>query len=177
MTTSLRLSAASLDESKVLMTCKVIPRKREWLFNLLAKCPGPKAVPSSVGEAGSKAKEGFFAIDQKGRIVEHPPGSWKMSVPSARIDHPKDSTMLLASTERSIDGAARTAVWLEKACKANGDSLICETPLADTLRLGPGKALDNAKIRMTGKRANEAFLTSQEALQKDAKKPRIVYIS
>eukprot|EP00930_Biecheleria_cincta_P047957 TRINITY_DN33357_c0_g1_i1.p1 TRINITY_DN33357_c0_g1~~TRINITY_DN33357_c0_g1_i1.p1 ORF type:complete len:178 (-),score=39.55 TRINITY_DN33357_c0_g1_i1:209-742(-) len=177
MTTFLRFSAASLDDGKVLMTCRVILRKREWLFNLLEKCPGPKAVPRSVGDVSSKATQGDLAMNQKGQIVENPPGSWKMSVPSVLIDHPKESTMVLANAERSIDGAARTAVWLEKACKANGDSLICETVLAGVLRLGPGSALDKEKVRVTGKRSNEAFLKSQDALQKEAKKPRVVHIS
>eukprot|EP00928_Gymnodinium_smaydae_P041422 TRINITY_DN28033_c0_g1_i1.p1 TRINITY_DN28033_c0_g1~~TRINITY_DN28033_c0_g1_i1.p1 ORF type:complete len:172 (+),score=29.04 TRINITY_DN28033_c0_g1_i1:43-558(+) len=171
MTTIVHFSATQLDTDLVRMTLSVISRKKAWLFNLLQKCPSPKAKPIDV-EARSQA-EGDVSLDQRGTLVEYSPGSWKIIVPSSRIDHPKNSPIIEAIAERSVNGSARTAVWLEKEMRKNGDTLYCKDDLAETLRQGPGKTLTT----ITGVRSNERFLQEQEALQREAKRPRLSLIS
>ncbi|CAJ1421738.1 unnamed protein product [Effrenium voratum] len=159
MTTWVHLAAEHQENAKVKLTCSVIPRKGDWLVRLLEKCPGPKAMARSLPDV----QEGEVCLDQKGRLVEYPAGAWRVAVPSSRIDCPKTLTKVEATAERSVEGAARTTVWIEKELKMNGDSLNCTDELAKLLRLGPGQALDRA-VGLTGaKPRNEAFLKEQDA--------------
>ncbi|CAJ1335006.1 unnamed protein product [Effrenium voratum] len=139
------------------MTLESADSTVETLAMLLEKCPGPKAMARSLPDV----QEGEVFLDQKGRLVEYPAGAWRVAVPSSRIDCPKTLTKVEATAERSVEGAARTTVWIEKELKMNGDSLNCTDELAKLLRLGPGQALDRA-VGLTGaKPRNEAFLKEQ----------------
>ncbi|CAE7670932.1 unnamed protein product [Symbiodinium pilosum] len=151
------------EEAKVRMTCTVLPRKRDWLVRLLEKCPGPKAMVRTIPEAAR----------QEGRAVEFPAGAWRVSTPSAKIDCPRAKVMVEAAAERSLEGAARTTVWLKKQLEMNGDTLHCKSQLAEILRLGPGATLDHAARSMGLGVAlrNEAFLQKQVILVDDASHP------
>jgi len=174
MTTLLHFSAVHLGADKVEMTCSVIHRKHNWLVDLLRKCPGPKA---QVQNLNIDMKKHDVTLDHDGRVVEHSSGSWKVIVPSAQIDCPKNSPSIQAVLQRSLNGAARTAVWLEQKVKQSGDTMHCKTPLAEVLRLGPGQKLDLQMVQLVGQKPNEAFLERQEELQREAKKPRISYVT
>eukprot|EP00929_Paragymnodinium_shiwhaense_P010860 TRINITY_DN115866_c0_g1_i1.p1 TRINITY_DN115866_c0_g1~~TRINITY_DN115866_c0_g1_i1.p1 ORF type:complete len:181 (-),score=28.18 TRINITY_DN115866_c0_g1_i1:178-720(-) len=175
MTTSVRFTATLLSADRVELKCVVLPRKQDWLIRLLEMCPGPKAKILTVPDLHTQ--DGNVSQDQKGRFVHHPAGSWKVVAPAPKVEAPKAAIIVEAVSERSLEGAARTTVWLEKKLKSNGDTLVCETDLAKVLRLGPGRPLDQHVHNKLGVKRNEAFLQSQEELQREAKRPRVTYVT